>query len=111
MSNYQETHYKKAGIDELVDAKAITASDTLGTNAVMGDKLAQKLYVGGSGDVVLVLESNNSANPTRGLLTLKALAAGIWHKIPPTKHIAITNPNDSPVTTSTATGIVAGYLF
>lgn len=94
------------------DAKAVTASDVLTTlNAVMGDKVAQRLYVGAQGNVILVLESNNQANALRGLITMQNLIPGMWHKIPPTKHIAYTNPNDSPVTQTTATNIVVGYLF
>ena len=106
MGANQDILYKKAGFDEIMDAQSVTTSDSAtNTGALMGDRCAQRLFVGVAGNVVLVLESNNAGNDAAGTgqLTLLNVAAGVWHKIPPTKRIKGTG--------TTATNIVIGVLF
>jgi len=69
--------------------EAITTSDT---NTVT--KNHRGLYVGVSGDVVLVMQSGET-------VTLKALAAGVWHPIMNIAKIKATG--------TTATDIVLGF--
>jgi hypothetical protein len=106
MAAYLDSLDKRAGFDEICDIVAVTPSDIATTlNACMNNKIAQRLYVGGSGHVVLILESNTALNDAGGggHVTLQNVIAGNWIKIPPTKRIAATG--------TTATGILIGVLF
>ena len=111
MAAYIDSLDKRMGVDEICDAAVVTSdgSDTTTVlNATMNNKAAQRLWVGTSGDVVIVLESNTAANDgaaagSNGKITLKNVIAGNWVKIPPTKRIAKTG--------TTAVNVVIGVLF
>ena len=78
------------------DMKSHTASDT-GSAALFGaGKGANLLWVGGTGNVVVVKMDDNT-------VTLNGVIAGRWHKMPPFKRINSTS--------TTATGLVVGITF
>lgn len=72
-------------------ALAVTPSDTVDLAGI-----TRGIYVGGSGNVVVIFADDVDANT----VTLTGLAAGVWH---PMQVRRILN------TSTTATGIVAGY--
>lgn len=83
-------------VDFPEDAKAISAADT-GSVAQFGPgHLANMLWVGGSGDVVLVKGNDET-------VTMKGVTFGKWHKMPPFKRVNSTD--------TSATDLVAGITF
>ena len=72
----------------ITKAVAVTPSDA--TNLT---DTARALYVGGAGNVVLLMTDGNT-------ITLTAVAVGVWHPI---------RFNRVNATNTTATAIVAGY--
>lgn len=78
------------------DAKSISPADT-GAAALFGPgHLANMLWVGGSGDVVLVKGNDET-------VTMKGVQSGDWRKMPPFKRVNLTD--------TTASDLVVGITF
>ena len=78
---------------ELASIKQAAAVDPSGSNVVL-DSITRGLYVGVTGDVVVIFAGDSAA------VTLVGLAAGVWHPM------QIQQINQ---TGTTATSIVVGY--
>ncbi len=64
-----------------VEAKVYTPIDS-GAGAVFGDHFANMVWVGGTGDITLVVDDGKDVNSTTTLL-IGNLIAGTWHYFPP----------------------------
>lgn len=74
----------------------MTENAYTGCNATFGSRAANLIWVGTSGDVVII------GSDLRTTHTLKSAIAGQWHKMPPFVNVQAT---------STAVDIVAGIAF
>lgn len=70
------------------------ASDVNQGNAILGDKYCQLFWVGGTGDVTIMLENGSTK-------LFDAVAAGEWHMAPPFRNVQATNTDATDITVAT----------